>query len=139
MTDTELSEILKSSKRIVVIGLSPVAARPSFGVTRYMIEKGYEIFGVRPASPPSILGRPCFERLADLDEDVDIINVFRNPDALPELMTEIETWMKTRTRKPTTLWLQEGVVNPIAEAKARILGLKVVVDRCILKDHARLL
>lgn len=55
MNDAKLTQILQSSKRIAVIGLSPVPARPSFGVTRYMIEQGYEIFGIRPASPKEIL------------------------------------------------------------------------------------
>lgn len=137
-TDEDLKQILSSSKRIAVIGLSPVPARPSYGVTRYMIESGYEIFGIRPGSPATILGRPAFERLSDLKEDVDILNVFRNPEALPALIDEIEVWMKTRDKKPSTLWLQEGVTHPEAEAKAQTLGLKVVANRCILKDHARL-
>ena len=139
MTDVEMTEILKTSKRIAVIGLSPVPARPSYSVTRYMIESGYEIFGVRPASPKFILGRPCVESLAELTEDVDILNIFRNPEALPALVTEIEEWMKSRKKPPTTLWLQEGVSHAEAETHARALGLKVVVNRCILKDHALLI
>ncbi len=138
LPDEKLREILKTSKRIVVIGLSPVPARPSFGVTRYMIQNGYEIFGVRPASPREILGRPNFESLKDLNEDVDIINVFRNPEALPGVIDEIEEWLRHHPKKTRTLWLQEGVVNEEAEKKAEKLGLQVVSDKCILKEHARL-
>lgn len=137
--DQEIRDILKRGKSIAVIGLSPVPARPSYGVTRYMIGAGYEIYGVRPGSPNEILGRPAFESLADLKEDIDIINVFRNPDALVPLVTEIESWIAKRSKKPFALWLQEGVTNLEAEKKAEALGLKVVVNRCILKEHARLL
>lgn len=141
--DLELRKLLQNGKRIAVIGLSPVPARPSNGVTRYMIGQGYEIFGVRPASPKEILGRPCVEKLADLSEDIDIVDVFRNSEAIPELVTEIEAWMKSpqmaNKQKPKLLWLQEGVHHPEAEARAEKLGLKVVADRCILREHARLL
>lgn len=139
--DTHLKDLLETCSRIAVIGLSPVAARPSYGVTRYMINHGYEIFGVRPAAPPQILGRPCVEKLDQLNEDVDIIDVFRNSDALPELVDEIGKWMQGKPvdRRPKLLWLQEGVHHPEAEEKAKSLGLKVISDRCILKEHARLL
>ena len=141
LSDNEIRDLLTVNKRIAVIGLSPVPARPSFGVTKYMINHGYTIFGVRPASPPEILGRPCFESLMDLKEDVDIIDVFRNSDALPEIVNEIEMWMnqKAPANRPKLLWLQEGVTHPEAEAKAISLGLKVISNRCILKEHARLI
>jgi predicted CoA-binding protein len=137
MNDTQIRELLKTSKRIAVIGLSPVPARPSFGVTRYMISNGYEIFGVRPASPPKILDRPCVESLSQLNEDVDIIDVFRNSDAIPQLVDDIEAWLK-RGHRAKALWLQEGVTHADAEKKAEKLGLQVISNRCILKEHARL-
>lgn len=141
IADSELRDLLKTCKRIAVIGLSPVAGRPSYGVTRYMIDQGYEIWGVRPASPKEILGRPCVERLADLQDDVDIIDVFRNPEAIPEVVDEVEAWMKAKPegRKPKLLWLQMGITHPEAEAKAKSLGLKVISDACILVEHRRLL
>lgn len=139
LSDSEIREILKTKRRIAVIGLSPVPARPSFGVTRYMIENGYEIFGVRPGTPPTILGRPCVESLAQLEEDIDILDIFRNAEAIPQVVDEIEAWMKMRTKKPSVLWLQEGITNPAAEARAEKLGLKVISNKCILKEHARLL
>lgn len=143
VSDDELRQILKDSKTIAVIGLSPVAARPSYGVTRYMQSQGYEIYGVRPASPPEILGRPCVESLAQLDADIDIIDVFRNSDAIAGLVDEIAAWLKSpkraNRRKPKLLFLQEGVHDAEAEARAEKLGLKVVSNRCLLKEHARLL
>jgi uncharacterized protein len=141
LSDDELRDILSSCQRIAVIGLSPVPARPSYGVSRYMIRKGYELYGVRPGSPPEILGRPCVDKLADLDAEIDLIDVFRNSDAIPGLVDEIEVWMKSNpgSKKPRVLWLQEGVAHPEAEKKAEGLGLKVVSNRCILKEHMRLL
>lgn len=140
LSDGEIKALLQSAKRIAVIGLSPVPTRPSHGVTRYLISQGYEIYGVRPASPPEILGRPCVESLQDLREPVDIIDVFRNSDALPGVVQEIQQWIHTlpESDRPKTLWLQEGVSNPEAENRARQMGLQVVADRCILKEHARL-
>jgi uncharacterized protein len=139
LTDHQIREILETKKRIAVIGLSPVPARPSHGVTKYMIENGYEIFGVRPGTPSSVLGRPCVESLAQLNEDVDILDIFRNSEAIPAVVDEIEAWMKTRTKKPTVLWLQQGITHPEAEARAEKIGLQVISDKCILKEHARLL
>lgn len=141
--DLELRDLLKTSKQIAVIGLSPVANRPSYGVTNYLIDHGYEIFGVRPASPKEILGRPCVESLHELNEDIDIIDVFRNSDAIPELVNQIETWMNSapmqKKKKPKLLWLQQGVHHQEAEEHAEKLGLKVISDRCILIEHARLI
>lgn len=141
--DLELRKLLEEAKSIAVIGLSPVPARPSYGVTRYMQQQGYEIYGVRPASPPQILGRPCVEKLEDLAADVDIIDVFRNSDAVDGLVDEIANWLASpqmkNYRKPKLLWLQEGVHDAQAEEKAEKLGLKVIADACILKEHARLI
>lgn len=141
LSDEQLRDLLENSTRIAVVGLSPVPARPSYGVTRYMMSNGYEIYGVRPGSPPEILGRPCVESLAQLTEDVDIIDVFRNADAIPGLVDEIEAWLKDKPidRRPKALWLQEGITSPEAEKKAEKLGLKVISDKCILKEHARLI
>ncbi len=141
LPDPELRKLLETGKRIAVIGLSPVRARPSYGVTQYMIEQGYEIYGVRPASPPEILGRPCVESLKDLKQDVDIIDVFRNSEAIPQVVEEIAEWIKDKPadRRPKLLWLQQGVTHPEAEKRAEQLGLKVVSDLCILREHARLL
>jgi uncharacterized protein len=138
-SDSEIRAILKKVKTIAVIGLSPVAVRPSNGVTRYMIAHGYEIYGVRPASPPLVLGRPCVESLAQLNVDVDMIDVFRNSDALPGLIDELEKWQPGKSKAGKVLWLQEGVTDPESEARAEKLGFKVISDKCILKEHARLL
>jgi predicted CoA-binding protein len=140
-TDAEVRKLLLEGKRIAVLGLSPVPDRPSYGVTKYMIQQGYEIYGVRPASPPEILGRPCVEALKDLHEDVDIVDVFRNIDAIPKVVDELEEWLKTkpRDRWPRAIWLQLGITHAESEERARRLGLMVIADRCILVEHRRLL
>lgn len=138
-TDQEIRTLLETSKTIAVIGLSPVPARPSYGVAKFLMGKGYKITGVRPASPPEILGAPCVESLAAITGPIDIIDVFRNSDAIPGLIDEIEQWLKTQTTRPKALWLQEGISHPTAEARARALGLIVISDRCILKEHIRLI
>jgi uncharacterized protein len=141
LPDPELRQILKDSKSIVVVGLSPVPARPSHGVTRYLIENGYDIYGVRPGAPHEILGRPSYDSLDELPHDLvpDIIDVFRNPNAIPAVVDALEQWMISHGKTPKLLWLQEGVTHQEAEEKAARLGVKVVSDLCILKEHARLL
>lgn len=141
LSSDEIRKILQDTKRIAVVGLSPVPNRPSHGVTRYMIGQGYEIFGVRPGSPAEVLGRPNVEKVSDLPGGIDLIDVFRNADAIPGLVDEIAAWMKTlpADQRPKALWLQEGITHPEAEEKARQLGLAVVSDRCILKEHSRLM
>lgn len=138
----QIADVLRDSRAIAVIGLSPVPGRPSYGVTQYMIGQGYEIYGVRPAAPEKILDRPAFDSLALLPAgvDIDIFDVFRNPEAVPGVIGEIKAWSKAHPRpKPRVVWLQEGVGHPQAEAVAEAAGLLVVSDRCILKDHAMLL
>lgn len=139
--DSQIKKVLENNKRIAVIGLSSVPSRPSYEVTEYMIEHGYEIFGVRPGSEKEVLGRPSFQSLAELREPVDIINVFRNPDAIPQVVDELLEWMRTKPadRRPKVLWLQLGISHAAAEEKARKAGLIVISDACILMEHRRLL
>lgn len=139
--DSQIKKVLENNKRIAVIGLSSVPSRPSYEVTEYMIEHGYEIFGVRPGSEKEVLGRPSFQSLAELREPVDIINVFRNPDAIPQVVDELLEWMQTKPadQRPKVLWLQLGISHAAAEEKARKAGLIVISDACILMEHRRLL
>lgn len=139
--DTQMKQVLQECRRIAVIGLSAVPARPSFGVTSYLIDHGYEIYGVRPGSEKQILGRPCFQSLDELTVPMDLINVFRNPEAIPGLVDELLAWMapKPPAARPRALWLQEGIQHAEAEQKARRAGLIVFSNLCILKEHRRLI
>lgn len=96
-----------------------------------MMQNGYEIVGVRPG-PKEILGRPCYPSLRDVPGPIEIVDVFRAPEHVPEVVDDaIAVGAKV-------LWLQEGVMHPEAERKAQEAGLIVISDLCILKEHARL-
>lgn len=134
MDDQKLREILRN-RRIAILGLSPDPTRPSYGVARYMMDQGYEIFGIRP-HPTEILGRPCFESLGQVPGDVPVVNVFRASQYIPDVVEECIRWKAAKGIR--VLWLQEGIVHPDAQRKAQESGLWVVADRCILKEHLRL-
>jgi predicted CoA-binding protein len=113
------------------VGLSSDPSRPSFGVSKYLQSHGYEITPVRPGGEV-ILGVKSVESLKELAKPIEIIDVFRKSDAVPEIVdAAIDVGAKV-------IWLQEGVSHPEAETKAQAAGIFVVSDRCILKEHARL-
>jgi predicted CoA-binding protein len=124
----EIGQLLTSSKTIAVVGLSDSPLRPSYGVSAYMQSQGYRIIPVNPAIKGA-LGEKAVSALSDIKEKIDIVDVFRRPEAVPEVVDEA-----IRLKVPA-IWLQEGVIHQEAADKARKAGLKVVMDRCILKEH----
>jgi predicted CoA-binding protein len=134
MSDAQIKKILEEAKTIAVVGLASSPLRPSYGVSAYMQQQGYRIIPVNPSIPES-LGEKSFASLRDIPKDIkiDIVDVFRRPDAVPEIVDEV-----IELRLPV-LWLQETVVHEEAAEKARKAGVFVVMDQCILKDHRRLL
>ncbi len=128
MTSDVIRDLLESSKAIAVVGLSSRTSRPSYGVSRYMQSAGYRIIPVNPAET-EILGERCYARLEDILEKVDIVNIFRRPEAVPEI---VQSAIRISAR---AIWMQEGVVNEAAAERARQAGLIVVMDRCIFRDH----
>jgi predicted CoA-binding protein len=133
-SDANLREVLTRTRRIAVIGLSPRPHRDSHRVARYMQSAGYRIVPVHPEGG-TILGEPVHVSLAGIpDPDtIDLVNVFRRPDALPDLVAELAPL------HPPVVWLQFGVVHPEAEKRALELGMNLVVDRCLLVEHRRLM
>lgn len=129
-THEQIKEILQKYKRIAVVGLSPNDERPSNGVTRYMIRKGYDCVGVNPGHN-SIIGLPCYISLLDVPGQIEIVDVFRDSKAVPEI---VEHAIRMNAK---VLWLQEGVTHPEAEDKAAKAGMLVVSDLCILKEHRK--
>jgi predicted CoA-binding protein len=130
--DADMIEMLREGKTIAVVGLSSKRLRPSHGVSAYMQEHGYRIIPVNPAET-EVLGEKAYATLAEVPFPVDIVNVFRQPEFVPEIVDEaLRLGVKY-------LWLQEDVVHEAAAAKARAAGVKVVMDRCILKEHRRLM
>jgi uncharacterized protein len=128
MTSDAIRDLLESSKVIAVVGLSSRTSRPSYGVSRYMQSAGYRIIPVNPGET-EILGERCYARLEDIPGHVDIVNIFRRPEAVPEM---VESAIRIGAR---AIWMQEGVINEAAAARAREAGLVVVMDRCIFRDH----
>lgn len=124
----QLRELLSHARTIAVVGLSSNPMRPSFGVSQYMQGKGYRIIPVNP-NERSVLGEKAYASLSEVPDRIDIVDVFRRSEFVPEIVDEV-----IRLKIPA-LWLQEGVVHEAAASKARKAGITVVMDRCILKEH----
>jgi predicted CoA-binding protein len=127
-TDDDLRAILTTASSIAVVGASQKPWRASHDIAHYLIEAGYTVFPVNPAYE-EVLGRRCYPTLASIGSPVDIVDVFRNPDALVPIVGDaIAIGAKT-------IWMQSGVVNEEAARRAEEAGLNVVMDRCIAVDH----
>ena len=124
----DIRELLTNAKTIAVVGLSSNPLRPSFGVSQYMQRKGYRIIPVNP-NEQTVLGEKAYSSLAEIPDKIDLVDVFRRPEFVPEIVDEV-----IRLRIPA-VWLQEGVVHQSAARKARGSGIFVVMDKCILKEH----
>lgn len=124
--------LLRNSKTIAVVGLSSRRSRPSYGVSEYMQSKGYRIIPVNP-NETEILGEKVFGTLEEIPEHVDIVDIFRRPECVPDI---VDAAIRIGAKG---VWMQEGVVHDEAAGKARAAGLEVIMDRCILKEHRRLL
>jgi uncharacterized protein len=132
MDDKALTELLQTSKTIAVIGASTNPARASLGVSRFLQRQGFRVIPVNP-NETEVLGERAYASLKDVPEQIDIVNIFRRPSRVPEVVEEA---VQKGTR---CIWMQEGVENEPAAAKAEAAGIPVVMDRCILKELARLL
>jgi len=125
-----IPELLKTSRTIAVVGLSSRRTRPSHGVAEYLQRNGYRIIPVNPHET-AVLGEKCYADLDSVPERVDIVDIFRRAEFVPEV---VEAAIRIGAR---AVWMQEGVVHEQAAERARAAGLFVVMDRCILKDHRR--
>lgn len=124
-------KILSSGRTVVVVGLSSKPDRPSYKAASYLKEQGYKIIPVNPAEK-EILGELCYPDLASIPESVDVVEVFRRSEEVPPIVEEaIRIGAKA-------VWMQEGVINEEAAARAREAGLMVVMDKCMRKEHLKL-
>ena len=129
---SDMQKLLENAKTIAVVGLSDKPDRASYGVAAYLQRAGYKIIPVNPLVS-EVLGEKSVASLAEISEPIDIVDVFRRSDQVEPVIDEaIAAGAKA-------VWLQLGVSNAAAEAKAREAGLEVVSDRCIKVEHARLL
>ena len=127
----EIEAVLKEGRTIAVVGLSPKPDRPSYVVARYLQAQGYRIIPVNP-NAQEILGEKAYPTLLSIPEKVDIVDIFRRPEEVPPVVEEA---ISIGAR---VVWMQEGVVHEGAAQRAREAGLKVVMDRCMKKEHQRL-
>lgn len=125
-----ITELLKSAKTIAVVGLTDTPTRPSYGVSHYMRSQGYRIIPVNP-NIQQWEGEKAYGSLLEVPEKIDIVNIFRRHDAVPEVVEQ------AIQIKAPAIWMQEGVAHPEAAEKARRAGTFVVMDRCILKEHIK--
>jgi len=124
-------EILKNSRTVAVVGLSSNPERPSNIVGKYLKEKGYKIIPVNPGEK-TILGKTSYPDLASIPGKVDVVDIFRkSEDVLPIVREAIKIGAKA-------VWMQEGIKNEEAAAEAGKAGLKVVMDKCMRKEHMKL-
>ena len=126
----DIGKLLTNAKTIAVVGLSNSPLRPSHGVSAYLQSQGYRIIPVNP-SIKGALGEKAVASLSEINERIDIVDVFRRPEFVPGVVDEV-----IRLKLPA-LWLQEGVIHEEAAAKARQAGIFVVMDHCILKEHRK--
>ena len=127
----EIEGILKEGRTVAVVGLSPKPDRPSYVVARYLQAQGYRIIPVNP-NAQEILGEKAYPTVLSIPEKVDIVDIFRRPEEVPPVVEEA---IKIGAR---VVWMQEGIAHEGAARRAKEAGLKVVMDRCLKKEHQRL-
>ena len=128
--DDPVTRILKTSRTIAVVGLSNRKFRPSYGVADYLKSVGYRIIPVNPLEK-EVLGEKCYARLEDIPEKVDIVDIFRRSEFVPDI---VDSAIRINAR---AIWMQEGVLHHEAAERARRAGLFVIMNSCILKEHVR--
>ena len=125
-----IQRIIHRAKTVAIVGLSKNELRASFFVGFYLRRHGYRVIPVNPRES-QILGEETFKSLADVPVPIDIVNVFRAPDALPDIARD------TVAIRAATLWCQFGVINEEGARTAEAGGVTVIMDRCIKVEHAR--
>lgn len=134
--DAFLRDILRSVKTIAIVGASDKETRPSFGVFAFLLARGYHVIGVNPGlAGKSVHGAPVVKCLADIPEPIDMVDIFRNSEAAGAIVDEA----LALEPRPQTIWMQLGVQNDAAAARARAQGVKVVMNRCPKIEYERLL
>ena len=130
-SDTEIKDMLSKCKTIVVIGMSKNPEKDAYRIPQFLKTKGYRVIPVNP-TVDEIAGEKSYKRLADIPDQVDIVDVFRPSDDVPNYVEGVIA------KKPKVFWLQLGIENTSAEEKVASAGIKVVYNRCIMQEHKRL-
>ncbi len=129
--DSEIKSILSDYKNVAVVGMSREPGKDSHEVPAYLIQKGYNVIPVNP-NADSILERKSYKSISDASEKIDIVDIFRPSDkVLPVVFAAIK-------KSPKVIWMQEGIYNEEAKKLAESKGIKVIFNRCMMKEHIRL-
>ncbi|MAF91906.1 MAG: CoA-binding protein [Bdellovibrionaceae bacterium] len=127
-----IREILSEYKNIYVLGISPKKDRDSYRVAKYMKDQNYNVIGIRP-NTEKIEDIPCVSSISDIPSEIEILDVFRASEHIPQIVDEAIKHSKVKV-----LWLQLGISHPEAEEKAKKAGIKVITDHCIKVEHQKL-
>ena len=130
-TSAEIRDILGASKVVAVVGLSNKPERDSYGVAAYLQAHGYRIVPINP-NINQVLGERAYPSLEEVPGPVDVVDIFRKPEFVPQIVEQAVT------RGAKVIWMQEGIAHNAAADKARAAGLRVVMNKCILKEHRKL-
>lgn len=131
-TDEEIRQLLQEAQHVAIVGWSPKADRPSHEVAAYLKAHGYMIYPVNPTAQGTP-EQPVFATLSDIQAPIDIVDVFRRAEDMPEV---VEAAIAIGAK---AIWIQLGIVNEEAAQRASEAGLKVVMDRCMKIEHQRLM
>ncbi|MFQ5911152.1 MAG: CoA-binding protein [Thermoplasmata archaeon] len=132
LTSEEIRGILERSKTIAVVGMSGKPERPSYQVAKYLARAGYRIIPVNP-SYDEIDGMKSYPDIESIPEEIDVVDIFRRAEHIEPI---VDGAIRKRAK---VVWMQEGIVNVRAAEKAKQAGLQVVMDRCMMKEHSRLM
>lgn len=132
--EQQLIEVLRDSKTIAIIGVKRDESEDAHRVPKYMQARGYRIIPVNPKLD-RILGEKAYSRVSDVDVPIDLVNLFRAPENIPEHVREI----LAMPNRPKAVWMQLGIYHGSAAAKLRAQGITVIQDRCIMVEHRRLI
>ena len=133
LADNEIRDLLQKAHTIAMVGMSDRPERDSFAVARFLQRNGYRVLPVNPNLTGRVLGEQPYASLRDIGEHVDIVNVFRRAEHVPQLVEDAVAI------GADVLWTQLGVVSPLAARNAKQAGLGMVMDRCIAIEHRRLM
>lgn len=128
---TTEEEILKKYRTVAMVGASANPDRPSYNVASYLMKQGYDVIPVNPTIK-EVLGKTSYPDLSSIPQRVEVVDIFRKPE---EVMPIVEEAIKVGAK---AVWMQEGIVNAAAAARARAAGLLVVMGKCMHKEHLKL-
>lgn len=133
-SDSDLKKIFLL-KNIAVVGMSKNEEKAGHFVPKYLIEQGYNVIPVNPTITTQVLGRKSYRSIADIPEDIDIVDIFRKSEDVPAVIDDV---IKRKNNDIKVIWMQEGIYNEEAEKRAKASGKDVVFNRCMMAEHRRL-